>query len=51
MRAGTKRGSRYDSVNAPYVNWFDNDQPNFNANDVRNSNPHYGSASRGSALI
>ena len=44
-------GSRYESVSAPYVYWFDNDRPNFNAHDVRNSNPNYGSASRGSTVI
>lgn len=39
--------SSYGVANAPYVNWFDNAQPNFNANDVRNRNANYGSGSRG----
>jgi len=52
--AATMEGNRqhkecYGGDNAPYVNWFDNARPNFNANDVRNRNPNYGSGSRGTA--
>lgn len=38
-------------MNAPYVNWFDNDRPNFNRNHVQNPNSNYGSASRGCSLF
>lgn len=44
-------GSRCDSVFAPCVYWFSLDQPHFCAYGVRSSNPRYGSASRGSAVI
>ena len=44
-------GSRFESVCAPYVCWFDYDQPHFDAGDVRCSNPNCGSASRGSTVI
>ncbi len=44
-------GSRYVSVDAPYVYWFVSGRPFFFACDVRLSHPSYGSASRGSAII
>ena len=44
-------GSRWESVVAPYVSWFDDDRPGFGALGVRYSNPSCGSASRGSTVI
>lgn len=44
-------GSRYESVDAPYVLWFDRARPYFFAHVVRHSHPFYGSASRGVKVI
>lgn len=44
-------GSRCGSVGAPCVRWFGIGRPHFYAPFVRYSNPHCGSASRGSTVI
>lgn len=44
-------GSRYESVDAPYVCWFDSDRPRFGAHGVRCGTSGCGSASRGSTVI
>ena len=44
-------GSRYGDWSAPFVDWFDNDQPGFDTNDIRYRSSVYGSASRGSVVI
>lgn len=44
-------GSRGGDWRAPYVSWFDYDQPGFVVVGVQGRGPSYGSASRGSVVI